>query len=137
MNIKLSALVAGFMMLLLCSACASQSGGSPSSGGTQVASASSEQKCELDARKVCEQMRKAPSVDSLTGLTMDSTELEQNQPRTTNQFISYQIPNGSMVEVSCEMNAAHHTVVYAHVMPGPPLTETDIAAIRNAGYCAH
>lgn len=135
---RMSALAAGAVMMVLFSACASQPGnGSTSTGGTQVASASSTGKCELDVKRVCQEMRNAPSVDSQTGLTMDSTGIEQNQPRTTRQFVSYQIPNGSMVEVSCEMNAAHHTVVYAHLMPGPPLTPTDVAFLENSGYCAH
>ena len=136
MIVKLSVVIAGAIVLLF-SACASQPAGSPPSSGTQVASAASGQKCEVDVKKVCQQMRTAPSVDSLTGLTLDSTELEQNQPRTTNQFMSYQIPNGSMIGVSCEMNAAHHTVVYAHLMPGPPLTPTDVNYLENAGYCVH
>jgi len=125
------------MLLALLSACASQPTGISSSSSAPVASASSGQKCEIDAKKVCQEIRNAPSVDAATGLTMDSTELEQNQPRTTSQFVSYQIPNGSMIEVSCEMNAAHHSVVYAHLMPGPPLTPTDISVLENAGYCVH
>ena len=137
MKVKSSAIVVGVVLLALLSACASQPGSSPSSGSAQVAGAASGQKCEVDAKKVCQQIRNAPSVDAATGLTMDSTEIEQNQPRTTSQFVSYQIPNGSMIEVSCEMNAAHHTVVYAHLMSGPPLTATDVAALENAGYCVH
>jgi hypothetical protein len=137
MNRKLPALLAAAISLSVFTACASQPGSSSSPGGTQVASAASGDSCELDVKRVCQEIRTAPTVDASTGLTMDSTEVEQNQPRTTNQFVSYQIPNGSMVEVSCEMNAAHHTVVYAHQMPGPALTATDIAYIKNAGYCAH
>lgn len=137
MDRRLSALLAAAICLSIFSACASQPGSNSSSGATQVASAASGDTCELDVKRVCQQIRNAPTVDAATGLTMDSTEVEQNQPRTTSQFVSYQIPNGSMVEVSCEMNAAHHTVVYAHQMPGPALTPTDIAYIRNAGYCAH
>jgi hypothetical protein len=136
MNAKLSAIVAGGSLLALFSACASQSASSPSSRGAQVASAASGDTCELDVKRVCQQIRNAPTVDATTGLTMDSTEVEQNSARTTNQFVSYQIPNGSVIEVSCEMNAAHHTVVYAHQMSGPALTPTDITYIRNAGYCA-
>ncbi len=129
MSVRTSAIVAGSLLLALFSGCASQPAGS--------SQAASGPKCEVDVKKVCQQIRKAPSVDASTGLTMDSTEIEQNQPRTTNQFVSYQVPNGSMLEVSCEMNAAHHTVVYAHLMPGPPLTPTDAAALESAGYCVH
>jgi hypothetical protein len=129
MKVSASAIVAGTVVLALFSACASQpAGNSPAASGP---------KCEVDVKKVCQEIRNAPSVDAATGLTMDSTEIEQSQPRTTNQFVTYQVPNGSLLEVSCEMNAAHRTVVYAHLMPGPQLTTTDAAALESAGYCVH
>ncbi len=133
MNIMSSA-IAGALLLAMLSGCASQQAGGSASNGAASAPVP---KCEVDAKKICQQIRNAPTVDAATGLTMDSTEVEQNQPRTTRQFVSYQIPNGSMIEVSCEMNAAHHSVVYAHLMPSPPLTATDVTALENAGYCAH
>ena len=137
MIVKLSAIAAGAILSTLFSACATQPSGGSSPSGAQAASAQSGQKCEVDVKKVCQQIRNAPSVDAMTGLTQDSTGIEQSQPRTTRQFVSYQVPNGSMIEVSCEMNAAHHSVVYAHLMPSPTLTPTDVAYLENAGYCVH
>lgn len=133
MLVKLSA-IAAVVILLLLSACSSQPAGGASSSSAQVASAS--QKCEVDVKRVCQSMRNGPVVSS-NGLTEDATEMEQNQPRTAREFTSYQVPNGSLLQVSCEINTAHRSVVYAHLMPGPPLTATDIAFLENAGYCAH
>jgi hypothetical protein len=137
MIVKLSAIAASVSLLTLFSACGSQQASSPSSSGAQTASASSGQKCEVDAKRVCQEMRKAPVVDAGTGLTEDATEVEQNSARTTSESINFQIPNGSLLEVSCEINAAHRTVVYAHLMRGPALTATDVAYLQNSGYCAH
>jgi hypothetical protein len=134
---RLSAIAAGAMLLLL-SACSSLQTGKTSVGGSQVASAPSDQKCEVDVKRVCQELRKRPVVDSQTGLTYDRTEVEQNSQRTMTEFLPYQVPNGSMLEVQCEINSEHSTVVYAHLMPGgPPLTATDVAYLENAGYCAH
>jgi len=136
MNARHSAIVAGASLLALLSACASQPAGSPASGGTQAAAASGAQ-CEVDAKKVCQQMKNSPVVDAGTGLTEDQTEREQNSDRTDSRFMSYQIPNGSVIEVQCEINNEHSAVVYAHVMKGPALTPTDVSFLQNAGYCAH
>jgi hypothetical protein len=51
--------------------------------------------------------------------------------------MALQIPNGSMLEVQCEINTTHDSVVYAHLEPGAPLTASDEAFIQNAGYCVH
>ena len=122
---KLSALAAGAVLLAMFSGCASQPAGSSSSGGGQVASASSGPKCEVDAKRICQEIRNKPVTSAETGLQEDATSREQNSNRTASEFVSFQVPNGSIVEISCEINAAHSSVVYAHLMPGPPLTPTD------------
>lgn len=133
---KWSVLAAGIVVLTMSAGCASQQSSSQasSSGSGQVASAD---KCEVDAKRVCQEMKDRPVVDSETGQLQDSTEREQNASATDTRITSLQIPNGSMLEVQCEINTRHNSVVYAHLMPSPPLTPTDIAFIRNAGYCAH
>ena len=132
---KWSALAIGAILLTICAAC-SQPASSASSGGAQVASAGSS-KCEVDTKRVCQELRNKPVVDSATGLTYDTTEVEQNAPRTVEEFTSMRVPNGSVIQVECEMNTLHHSVVYAHLMPMPPLTPTDVAYLENTGYCAH
>jgi len=135
MKVKSPAIVAGTMLLALLSACASQPTGSSSSSGAPVVSASSGQKCEIDAKRICQEIRNKPVTSAETGLQEDATSREQNSDRTASEFVSFPVPNGSVVEVSCEINAAHSTVVYAHLMPGPPLTPTDIAYFESGGYC--
>jgi hypothetical protein len=138
MTVKLSAIAASVFLLALFSACSSQQAGSPSSSGAQSASASSSgQKCEVDVKRVCQEMKDQPVVDAETGQTHDRTEREQNAARTDSRFTSLQIPGGSMIEVQCEINTMHNSVVYAHLMQSPPLTATDVAYLQNSGYCAH
>jgi hypothetical protein len=136
MIFKMPAIVAGVTMLLF-SACSSQQTATSSSSGTQVASASTGQKCDVDVKRVCQEMKDRPVIDPQTGQTQDSTEREQNATATDTRITSLQIPNGSMVEVQCEINTRHRSVVYAHLMPSPPLTLIDVAYLQNAGYCAH
>lgn len=124
----------GAAMLTVIAGCSPQQSASQASGGAQVASTG--EKCEVDVKRICEELRNQPVIDSQTGQTQDTTEREQNSARTDSRFMSIQVPNGSMIEVQCEINAQHNSVVYAHMMPGPPLTPTDIAFVRNAGYCA-
>jgi hypothetical protein len=127
-------ILAGAVILSMLAGCASQRGTAASS---QVTSADSADKCEVDARRVCQELRNAPVVGSGSGRTLDQIEREQNSARTASEFFSYQIPGGALVSVECEINTEHSTVVYAHLMPGAPLTATDISYIREHGYCAH
>jgi hypothetical protein len=82
-------------------------------------------------------MKDAPVIDSATGQSHDATEREHSQLRTARESVSYQIPNGSMIEIACEINTEHSSVVYAHLLPGAPLTPTDVAFLQNSGYCVH
>ena len=131
MIVKLPAFPAATILLALFSACSSQPSAGPSG------SAQPTQKCEVDVKRVCEEVRNRPVVDSQTGQTQDRTEREQNSTRTDTRIVSFQVPNGSMVEVQCEINNEHNSVVYAHLMSGPALTPTDVSFLKNAGYCAH
>jgi hypothetical protein len=134
MDIKSSAAIAGLIVLATLSGCASQHG---SGSGSNDAVSASSPKCEVDAKRVCQEMRQAPVVDSATGQTQDQTERQQNSNRTDTRIFSFQVPNGSMIQVQCEINNQHNTVVYAHAMSGPPLTPTDISALESSGYCVH
>src|ERR1022692_4040925 len=81
------------------SACSSQPSVGSASGTAQVASANSQEKCEVDARRVCQELRNKPVINSATGLSEDATEREQNFQRTASEFEELQIPNGSLLEV--------------------------------------
>ena len=133
---KLSAMAAGFTLLALFSGC-SQQQATPSSSGPQVASANTGDKCVVDVKRVCQELKDRPVIDPLTGQTQDRTEREQNSRRTDSRFTSLQIPGGAMLQVQCEINTMHNSVVYAYLMPSPPLTATDVAYLQNIGYCAH
>lgn len=116
------------------SACAAQPGSSGSSG-TKVASTPGK-KCEVDAKRICQEIRNKPVNSSATGIEEDATAREQNSNRTASEFVTFRVPNGSVIEVSCDINAAHGSVVYARLMPDPPLTATDIEYFEAGGYCA-
>jgi hypothetical protein len=133
---KLSAMWAGAILLGILSGCAAQSSGS-SSSSAQAAAGSSGQKCEIDVKRICQEIRDKPVTSAETGMQEDATARQQNSNRTASEFVTIQVPNGSVVEVSCDINAAHSSVVYAHLMQGPPLTPTDIAYFENGGYCVH
>ena len=116
--------------------CSSQQSAGQSSGGSaQVASAGASGKCELDAKRICQEMRNQQV--TIDGRAEDSREMEGNQPRTMSETITYQIPNGSLLEIECQINTTHRSVVYAHTLHGAALTPTDVAQIQQAGYCVH
>jgi hypothetical protein len=129
-----AAAVGMFLLVAVPFGCSSQQA-SQSSGGTQVASAGAAQKCELDAKKICQEMRNQEV--SVAGQMQGSRETEENQPRTMSETITYQIPNGSLLEIECQINTTHRSVVYARTLQGPALTPTDVAFIQQAGYCVH
>lgn len=137
MVIKYIRIIGAFSIALgVCflSACSSQSSGPAAAAST--GSAQSSQKCEIDAKRICQEARKADIVNMQTGVTEDATRQEQNAGVRTEQMnLSYQIPHGAMVEVECEINIAHHSVVYAHALRGAPLTDADITTLQASGYC--
>lgn len=115
------------------SACSAQSG-----GGSQQSAAGSAgpTACQIDAKKVCQQFKDASSVDaSDTGLQLDGHALEDSGLRTLNIHYAYPIPNSQVLEVDCQINAAHKSVIYARLLKGPALTESDIQYLRSNGLC--
>jgi hypothetical protein len=85
MERRLSAFCLGAIVVTLFSACASQPAGNASSN----AAPGSAQKCEVDAKRVCQEVRNQPVVDAQTGQTQDQTEREQNYSRTDSRFVSF------------------------------------------------
>jgi hypothetical protein len=125
----------GAFLLAFTFGCSQQQSAGQSSGGTQVASTGTGDKCELDAKRICQEMRNQQV--SVAGQEEGSRETESDQPRTMSETITYQIPNGSLLEIECQINTTHRSVVYAHALQGAALTPTDIAFIKQAGYCVH
>lgn len=123
--------IAGVSLLTSCSAQNSSSGSQTASAQSAAGGAG----CEIDAKKVCQQIADQPVVDAATGLTLDPREREQSGFRTISEHMTFSIPNGSVVEVDCQINAAHGSVVYAHTLPGPALTETDVQFLRSNSLC--
>lgn len=118
----------------LFAACSSQSS-SGSNSNTKTASAASGGGCNVDANAICESIRTQPIIDAQTGQTLGQRELSERSARTTRETENVQIPNGSLLEVRCEMNAQHNTVTYAHLLPGAPLSATDIAWLKARRLC--
>lgn len=121
--------------LLTISACSANSGSS-----NQTASAAgtgNKAGCEVDAKKVCQQFSDKPKViDSTTGLVLEGHALEESGRRTVSMFRTYQIPNGPVIEVDCDVNVQHNSVVYAHTTHLPPLSDSDIQYLRSNSLCA-
>lgn len=90
--------------------------------------------CELDAQRICREARKADF--KMKAGTAGANGQEQNAGVRTQRFdIDHQIPNGSKVKVHCEINTAHHKVLYAHAVPGTVLTDLDVETLKSSGYC--
>lgn len=119
----------------LLTSCSSQSPSSSSHSAAQSASAASVGGCNVDANAICESIRNQPIVDAQTGLSLDHRALAERSARTTKTFENLQIPNGSLLQVGCEMNAQHNTVTYAHLLPGAPLSTTDVAWLKAHNLC--
>ena len=104
--------------------CSTQANDKISSGG-----------CTIDAKKICQEIANKPVVDSMTGLELDPRERAETQPRTDREHTTFQIPNGPLMSVDCQINTEHNSVVYAHVNKGPQLSDNDWQYIKSAGYC--
>lgn len=124
--------LAGIVIIITLAGCASQGGSS-----SQVASTDSAAKCQIDVKRVCQEARNLPVTDTMTGTTQDRAGMQQNFARTATLVVNKTIPNGSIISIECEVNTEHNSVVYAHLMPGPPLTPTDVSYLETSGYCAH
>ena len=120
----------------LLSACSSQTAGNTQTTAAPAASAQSSQGCEIDAKRICQESRKSEVVNSQTGITEDADRREQDAAaRTETTTLSFPLPSGALAEVECQTNAAHHSVVYAHVLRGPKLTDADVTTLQSSGYC--
>ena len=91
--------------------------------------------CAIDARKVCEADKELRRVQT-TGEADTQSQQEQNLPPTQTWIPHFTTPDGTLIEIDCEINIRHHSVIYAHLMPGPKLTDGDLDYLRNQGLCA-
>lgn len=108
-----------------------------------VAPVPSSEKCEIDAKRICQKARKRDGVKKQAGIP-ETANKQKRKPRArtepvrTEQIdISHQIPNGSVVQVQCGINSVQNSVVYAHVLPGAVLTDLDVETLKSSGYCVH
>lgn len=121
--------IAGVSLLTSCSA---QSGSAPQTAAGSTATAG----CEIDARKVCQQLKENLVVDDAsTGQLLGIRELQERGQRTVNVFRPYQIPGGSAFEVNCQINTEHDSVIYAHTTRRPALSDSDIQFLRSHDLC--
>lgn len=104
-------------------------------GNSQSASQSqSTHFCEVDAKKICEGMRDRPI--TINGEKTDSQMAEQDSRATEAFSVPIQMESGDVAtEVTCNINMAHRSVVYAQVTKKP---QTDAASdyLRTQGLCA-
>ena len=115
----------------------------------------SSRKCEIDAKRICQKTRKSDAATMRPEVTKDATKpknagvsdhsskhkrkarVRTETVRTEQIDISYQIPNGSVVQVQCGINPVQNSVVYAQVLPGAVLTDLDVETLLSSGYCVH
>lgn len=115
-------------------ACSSQSS-SANHSGTQSTRAAAAGGCDIDVGQICEAARNQPIDDAGTGLSLGHRELAERSARTAQLVENFQIPNGSLIEVGCETNAEHNATTYAHLLPGAPLTASDVAWLKAQHLC--
>ncbi len=90
--------------------------------------------CDIDAKKICEANKDLDS-SPINGLADTQSQREQNLRPTWTWMQSLNIPGGSQIAISCEMNVQHHRVVYASAAGGPALTPHDVDYLQNQGFC--
>ena len=90
--------------------------------------------CNIDVKRICQQIADKP-VDA-SGMMLPPREREDQSSPTEWEYVSVDIPNGASIQVNCELNVKHNSVVYAGVTKRPPLKESDVDYLRSHGYCA-
>jgi len=115
--------------------CAQQAA-SPSAAPSSAPGASANRDgCDIDAAKLCQQVAVAPITSASTGLTLDPREREEAAPRTAWETAQTRTPGGTIIEVSCGINAQQSAVVSAQALKGAPLTDADVIYLRAQGLC--
>lgn len=124
--------VLSLALLITLAACSSQGASSGGAGNVVVLNG-----CRVDAARICNNVRGQNVIMSGTGLTADSRMLEQDTARTANIQVPVKKPNGDeLFEVECGINTLNKSVSWAHVQPGPKLTDDDVKYLRAADYCS-
>jgi hypothetical protein len=117
-------------LALFAAACTSQQAGS----GTGASAGASG--CEIDAKKVCDGIKDLREA-RITGYEDDPSQREQNGNPTESWTQPITTPDKTELSVTCEINIAHHRVIYAHALRGPTLTPGDVEYLRNQGLCVN
>ncbi len=129
-----SLLVVFLFVTMTLAACASQSTSSSGGGSSDAVVMNG---CRADPARICNTIRGQNVVMSNTGLTADSRMVEQDSARTANIQVPIKKPNGDeLFEVECGMNTLNQSVSWAHIRPGPTITDNDATYLRGAGYCS-
>ena len=134
MKRRLLALVL-FGSMAIVAACSTQ-GAAPGGGKSDAVVLNG---CRVDPARICDASRNQPVQMSGTGLEADpnSRMVEQNSARTANIFIPVKNPKGDEIfEVECGINTLNHSVSWAHVKTGPPVTDDDAKYLRAANFCS-
>jgi hypothetical protein len=119
-------------------ACASrsapQSASSAAGGSTDIVVMNG---CRVDPARICNNIRGQNVQMAGTGLSADPRMVEQNLARTASIHVPVNKPNGNEIfDVECGINTLNQSVSWAHVRPGPPVTDDDAKFLRAAGFCS-
>jgi hypothetical protein len=98
--------------------------------GQQIASKS----CKIDSQKICEEGKEL-KVTNPDGMMDSQSQREQNATPTQEWVYTFETPDKTTIQVSCNLNIQHHRVVYSRALVGSKLTDGDIDYLRTQGMC--
>jgi hypothetical protein len=90
--------------------------------GNQAETVDGSNGCQIDAARICHDMRKTPFFGSAQGTIREL-------------IVPISIPLGPNIDVHCGINTADQSVAYVRVVQPPSLTTDDLISLRSRGYC--
>jgi len=148
----------GFLVILLvtCSACASNNGptttqsgsqnnavGPTAKGHTETIKSASGQKCVIDENRICEEGTPGVMNDPFYAQGQDmrdrvaaGDETAGGNAVATVRYALSLLQGDRPVNLFCGMNTRRHTITYGQLAASGTPTDTDIAKLRAAGYCS-
>ena len=111
-------------------ACSTQSPQSQAAANAKIG-------CNFDSNKVCQRALTQPVSTSGPGglTTSNQTYLAQNSPITSWVMVPIKAPDGSEVDVQCEISYQQMKVIYAYAVPSGTVSDKDRDWLRQVGYC--
>jgi hypothetical protein len=104
-----------------CSAAGNEREASPATNG-----------CQIDAARICRQMRHTFSSSSSA-----LSQAQQNASATRDLVVPIRMPHGEpSIDIHCGINTRDQSVTYVRVAQAPNMTFNDEIFLRSRGYCS-